>query len=78
MKNQIDKISLLRWIGNGLSIIGYIFLLHFDPLVGSSIKLLGTTCILPFCLKLKLWDVILVFGFFGMLDLTNIIKILLH
>lgn len=78
MKNQIDKISLLRWLGNGLSIIGYICLLHYDPLIGSSIKLLGTMCILPFCLKLKLWDVIIVFGFFGVLDISNIVKILLN
>lgn len=78
MKSQVDKIAVFRWIGNILSIIGYIFLLHYDPLVGSSIKLVGTLCILPFCFKLKLWDVIFVFGFFGILDISNIIRILLN
>lgn len=77
MKSQVDVVTLSRWVGNILSIVGYVFILHYDPLLGSSIKLIGTICILPFCFKLKLWDVVFVFGFFGILDISNIIRILL-
>ncbi len=75
-ESQIDYIAWARYIGNGLSIVGYFVLLNVDPLLGSSIKLLALGLVTPFCVKLKLWDVVFVFGFYGMLDLTNIIKLL--
>ncbi len=68
-------LEFLRLIGNMLSIIGYIILINVDPLLGSIIKIIGLFLVVPFCLKLKLWDVVVVFGFFVAIDIANIIKI---
>lgn len=76
MKSQVDYIALARYLGNALSIVGYFVLLHVDPLLGSSIKIMALCLITPFCIKLKLWDVVFVFGFYGVLDASNIITIL--
>lgn len=76
MKSQPDYIALARYLGNVLSIVGYFVLLHVDPLLGSTIKIVSLFLVTPFCIKLKLWDVVFVFGFYGMLDLTNIVKLL--
>jgi hypothetical protein len=76
MKSQMDYIAIARYLGNGLSIVGYFVLLNVDPLLGSTIKLISLALVTPFCIKLKFWDVVFVFGFYGMLDLTNIIKLL--
>lgn len=76
MKRQLDYIALARYVGNALSIIGYFVLLHIDPLLGSCIKIVGLSLVTPFCIKLKLWDVVFVFGFFGVLDASNVFKLL--
>lgn len=76
MKSQMDYIAIARYLGNGLSIVGYFVLLNIDPLLGSTIKLISLALVTPFCIKLKLWDVVFVFAFYGMLDLSNIIKLL--
>lgn len=76
MKSQPDYIATARYVGNALSIVGYFVLLNVDPLLGSTIKLIALALVTPFCIKLKLWDVVFVFGFYGMLDLSNIIKLL--
>lgn len=76
MKSQPDYIALARYLGNALSIIGYFVLLNVDPLLGSSLKIIALCLVTPFCVKLKLWDVVFVFGFYGLLDLSNVIKLL--
>lgn len=78
MKSQVDILMIARVIGNIFSVVGYVVLLHYDPLLGSCIKLTGMVLCTPFCIKLKLWDVALLFGFFGIIDLSNIIKILFY
>lgn len=78
MKSQIDYIAIARYVGNALSIVGYFVLLNVDPLLGSTLKIIALCLVTPFCVKLKLWDVIFVFGFYGVLDATNIFKLLVN
>lgn len=66
----------LRLIGNILSVVGYMILIHINPLWGSTIKIIALVLVTPFCIRTKLWDVVALFGFFGFLDLTNIVRIL--
>jgi hypothetical protein len=77
MKSQVDLIIVARYLGNICSVVGYLILLHVDPILGSSIKLVGFCFSTPFCIRLKLWDVVFLFAFFGILDLSNLIKLLL-
>lgn len=75
-KQSVDIITLCRYAGNFCGLFGYLILLHYDPLLGSSIKLIGLGLLIPFCFQAKLWDVLILFGFFGILDITNVIKLL--
>ena len=68
----------LRYLGNGLTVIGYGILLNVDPLLGGIIKLIGFVLVMPSCYKLKLYDVMFMLGLFGILDLTNVVKILIN
>jgi hypothetical protein len=76
MKRQFDYTSIIRYIGNGLGIVGYFVLLNVDPLWGSIIKIMALGLVTPSCIKWKFWDVIAVFSFYAVLDLNNIYKIL--
>lgn len=67
-----------RYIGNLLSIVGYVVLVHVDPLWGSIIKIIGLGLATPFCIRTKLWDVVILFGIFIFIDLTNIMRILFN
>ena len=66
-----------RVLGNVLSVIGYLILVHMDPLWGSIIKIGALFLVTPFCIRAKLWDVVILFGFFGAIDLSNVIRLLL-
>lgn len=67
----------LRLIGNVLSVVGYLILVHANPFWGSLIKIVGLCLVTPFCIRAKLWDVVVLFGFFGAIDLSNVVKILI-
>jgi Flp pilus assembly protein protease CpaA len=64
-----------RYIGNILSLVGYFMLVHVDPLIGSVVKIVGLVLVTPFCIRFKLWDVVFLFGVFGLIDLSNIVKL---
>ena len=66
----------LRVLGNVTNVLGYFVLLYVDPLAGSIIRILGLIFATPFCVKIKLWDVVALFAFFGALDVANVIRIL--
>ena len=65
-----------RMLGNILSVVGYLTLVHINPLWGSIIKIVGLCLVTPFCIRIKLWDVVVLFGFFGAIDLSNVIKLI--
>lgn len=66
-----------RYLGNLLSIVGYVVLIHVDSLWGSIIKIIGLMLVTPFCVRTKLWDVVILFSIFGFIDLSNIAKLML-
>ena len=79
MTHQLPKdwTATLRIAGNTLTIVGYTVLLHVNPLAGSAIKIVGFGLVMPFCWKAKLYDVMLLAAAFGILDLSNIVKLII-
>ena len=67
-----------RWLGNALTIVGYGFILHVDPLIGSGLKILGFSLVIPSVIKYKMYDVVALATVFIALDLSNILRILLR
>jgi hypothetical protein len=73
----MSKSDLLRWIGNGLLIIGYQVMLWGDFKNGLLIKCIGGLLTLPFAIKLKLWDVLFLCAFFGISEMSKLVQLFL-
>lgn len=67
----------LRVVGNAFTMLGYFTLLHVDPLIGSSIKIVGFILTIPFVFRMKYYDFLVLIGFFGLMDISNVIKLLI-
>lgn len=66
----------LRYVGNFLLVVGYFFLLHVDMALGLIIKCIGGVLTIPFAVQYKLWDVIFLCGFFGVIEILKLIQLL--
>ena len=70
-------LTTLRIIGNIFSVLGYLVALQLSVFWGAVIHLIGMFLLVPFCIKLKLWDVLAVFGFFGAIDIFTIFNLII-
>lgn len=75
-KNPMTKTGILRYIGNTLLLIGYFILLWGDFKSGLIIKFIGGCFTIPFAIKLKLWDVLILCGFYGIIEFTKIVQLI--
>jgi hypothetical protein len=71
----MKKESILRYVGNFLLLLGYFFMVWVDLKTGITIKFLAGFLTLPFSIKLKLWDVLVLTGFFTIIDATKLIDL---
>jgi len=75
MLNGLTKVGFLRYVGNTLAIIGYFTLLWGDTQTALMLKLTSSSLVVPFVLKFKLWDVLLLLLVFGSLDVTKLLQL---
>jgi hypothetical protein len=68
----MSKISVLRYLGNFLLMIGYQTMLWGDFKYGLIIKVIGGLLTIPFAIKLKLWDVLFLCAFFGISEISKL------
>ena len=71
----MSKTSILRYIGNFLLILGYFFMVWVDLKVGLTVKFLAGFLTIPFSIKLRLWDVLILTGFFTVIEGTKLIDL---
>ena len=74
-RNGLTKVGFLRYVGNTLAIIGYCTLLWGDTQTALMLKLTSSSLVMPFAIKLKLWDVLLLLTIFGSLDATKLLQL---
>ena len=72
IRSLTQPFVIARLIGNLGNILGYFLVLNVDPLLGSIVKVISLLLCIPFCVKIKLWDVVILFGIFMAIDLHNI------
>ena len=72
---KMNKSGILRYIGNTLLVIGYQVMLWGDFKNGLTIKFIGGLLTIPFAIKLKLWDILLLCAFFSFTELSKLIKL---
>jgi len=75
MLNGLTKEGFLRYIGNTLAVIGYFTLLWGDTETALILKLTSNSLIMPFVLKFKLWDVLVLLLIFGSLDVAKLFQL---
>ena len=73
-----DRATLLRLFGNLLLIVGYFTLLYTNFKIGLTIKFIGGFLCIPSMIKLKLWDALVIVGFFASIEGTKLIQLYFH
>lgn len=66
---------LLRIIGNVLLITGYFIMLWFNFKVGLTVKFFGGLLGLPFAIRCKFWDVVIICVFYGAIEAAKLYQI---
>jgi hypothetical protein len=73
----MSKTSVLRYLGNFLLIIGYQTMLWGDFKNGLLVKCIGGLLTIPFAIKLRLWDVLLLCAFFTFTEISKLTQLYL-
>ncbi len=74
---KMSKTDVLRCVGNFFLIVGYFILLWGDFKYGLLLKCIGGLFTVPFAIKLKLWDVLVLCVFYGVIEFTKLIQLFL-
>ena len=70
-----NRLILLRYLGSILVLIGYFFLLNVDILTGVSLRIIANCLSLPWAIKYKIWDFVILLVFFLVLEIAKFIEI---
>ena len=73
----MSKTSILRYLGNILLILGYQIMLWGDFKYGLLVKFIGGSLTIPFAVKLKLYDVLVLCAFFSVNELAKLSQLFL-
>ena len=74
----MEKTSIFRYIGNILLMIGYYSMLWWNFKYGLLLKCAGGLLTIPFAIKLKLYDVMVLSGFFSFIEISKLITLCLQ
>ncbi len=64
----------LRVLGSILVVLAYAIIVHSNVALGVSISLLGDALALPFFIRTKAWDVVVMIGFLCCVSVSKLIK----
>ncbi len=67
--------NILRVLGSILLIVGYFFILYVSVYWGCWIRLLGNLAMIPFAIKIRTWDIVVLEAFFSVIDASKIIQL---
>jgi hypothetical protein len=67
--------NFLRYIGNILLLTGYFFLLWGDLQLGLIVKCIGNILVIPFAIKYKFWDILVLCAFYAAIEVPKLIQV---
>jgi len=73
----MNKLTLLRYLGNFFIIFGYYIILWGDLKYGLLIKLIAGILLFPSFVKLKMWDSVVICSFFFAIESTKLVQLFL-
>jgi hypothetical protein len=63
----------MRVLGSGLVIIAYFIILHINTTVGVVLQLVGDSISIPYFVRTKSWDVVIMIAFLLVISLTHLL-----
>ena len=75
MSRKIDV--PLRIIGSALVVFAYFVLVHIDVKIGVALSLTGDVLALPFFIRTKAWDVVVMIGFLSFVSVSKLVETLI-
>ena len=63
MTRSVDLLQRMRIVGSGLIIAAYFITLHLDVVTGVAVHLTAMTISVPYFIKSKAWDVVIMMTF---------------
>jgi hypothetical protein len=63
----------MRVMGSGLVIIAYFIILHINTTVGVALQLVGDSISIPYFVRTKSWDVVIMITFLLVISLTHLL-----
>lgn len=75
MISQLNAIAISRYAGNILLVIGYFVLLHASVKLGLILNLIGGFLAVPFAVQNKLWDLLVICGFFTVIEAAKLLSL---
>lgn len=69
------KDDYLRIIGAAMMIVGYFVLLYIDVKTGVTIRFFANIAMIPFAVRIRTWDIVVLESFFAMIDLSKFIHL---
>jgi len=68
--------TVLRYFGNLLLVAGYYVILWGDIRIGLVVKTVGGLLLIPSFVFLKMWDALILCGFFAVIEVSKLISLL--
>lgn len=72
----MDFSTVLRYLGNLFLIIGYYVILWGDMRIGLFVKTLGGFLLVPSLVYLKMWDALVLCGFFAVIEISKLLSLM--
>jgi hypothetical protein len=66
---------VMRVMGTVAMVTGYFILLYLDVKTGVAVRFLANMLMLPYAIRIKLWDIVALESFFAILDITKFIQL---
>jgi len=63
----------MRVLGSGLVIIAYFIILHINITLGVALQMVGDSISIPYFIKTKSWDVVIMIAFLLMISVSHLI-----
>lgn len=71
----VDQQGWIRWVANGLQLVGYFMLIHDGFAVGLAIKAFSDVLLITWGLYNKLWDVVIITGIFTIMNSQRLYEV---
>jgi hypothetical protein len=72
----MDFSTVLRYLGNLFLIVGYYIILWGDIKIGLVVKTVGGFLLIPSFVFLKMWDALILCGFFAVIEISKLISLM--